>query len=138
MNGVFTFYFSCKNIFILLYSLVVKQGTWDLVPVWFQLKLAFNVFCFVLFFFFFFLAALFDQVNRKQCIYALFTNLQISLFSNFFIKNKSLDAIHTFKNYFVTVFSVSIFSFSKNKFNLNGPLILPIPRMEDSYNLFYW
>ena len=31
---------------------------------------------------------------------------QISLFSNFFIKNGSHDTIHTFKNYFITVFSV--------------------------------
>ena len=46
---------------------------------------------------------------------------QISLFSNFFIKNGSHDTIHTFKNYFVTVFSV--FSFSINKFNPNGPYI---------------
>ena len=46
---------------------------------------------------------------------------QISLFSNFFIKNESHDTIHTFKNYFVTVFSV--FSFSINKFNPNGPYI---------------
>ena len=44
---------------------------------------------------------------------------QISLFSNFFIKNESHDTIHTFKNYFVTVFLV--FSFSNNKFNPNGP-----------------
>ena len=36
------------------------------------------------------------------------------------IKNGSHDTIHTFKNYFATVFSV--FSFSKNKFYLNGPL----------------
>ena len=36
---------------------------------------------------------------------------QTSLFSNFFIKNGSHSTIHTFKNYFVTVFSV--FSFSK-------------------------
>ena len=36
---------------------------------------------------------------------------QITLFSNFFIKNGSHDIIHTFKNYFVIVFSV--FSFSK-------------------------
>ena len=46
---------------------------------------------------------------------------QISLFSNFFIKNESHDTIHTFKNYFVTVFLV--FSFSINKFNPNGPYI---------------
>ena len=33
---------------------------------------------------------------------------QISLFSNFFIKNGSHDTIHTFKNYFAIVFSVSV------------------------------
>ena len=53
---------------------------------------------------------------------ALFTDSQISLFSNFFIKNRSHDTIHTFKNYFVTVFSVSVFNFNKNKLNPNGPL----------------
>ena len=41
----------------------------------------------------------------------LFTDPQTSFFNNFFIKNGSHDTIHTFKNYFVTVFSV--FSFSK-------------------------
>ena len=35
----------------------------------------------------------------------------------------SHNTIHTFKNYFATMFSV--FSFSNNKFNLNGPLISP-------------
>ena len=34
----------------------------------------------------------------------LFMDPQISLFSNFFIKNWSHGTIHTFKNYFVTVF----------------------------------
>ena len=33
-------------------------------------------------------------------------NSQISLFNNFFIKNRSRSTIHTFKNYFVTVFSI--------------------------------
>ena len=42
------------------------------------------------------------------------------LYSEKKIKNWSHDTIHTFKNYFVTIFSV--FSFSKNKFNTNGPL----------------
>ena len=45
---------------------------------------------------------------------ALFMDPQISLFSNFFIKNGSHDIIYTFKNYFITVFfsfSVSVFSF---------------------------
>ena len=34
----------------------------------------------------------------------------------------SHDIIHTFKNYFTTVFSVSVFNFSKNKLNPNGLL----------------
>ena len=54
----------------------------------------------------FFPAAIVDQVFREQCIRALFTDLQTSLFNNFFIKNWSHSTIHTFKNYFVTVFSV--------------------------------
>ena len=37
---------------------------------------------------------------------------QISLFSNFFIKNRSHGTIHTFKNYFITVFSIFNFQFS--------------------------
>ena len=43
---------------------------------------------------------------------------QIPIFSNFFIKNESHSTIHTFKNYFATVFSV----FSKNKLYPNVPL----------------
>ena len=50
---------------------------------------------------------------------------QISLFSNFFIKNESHDTIHTFKNYFTIIFSV--FSFSNNKFNPNGPILYFFP-----------
>ena len=38
------------------------------------------------------------------------------------IKNESHNTIHTFKNYFAIVFSV--FSFSNNKFNPNGPNIV--------------
>ena len=57
-------------------------------------------------------------------------DLQIPLFSNFFIKNGSHDTIHIFKNYFATVFSVSIFSFNKNKINPNGPFIAVL------YNIF--
>ena len=73
------------------------------------------------FFFFFFLKlAIVDFVNGKQCICILFTVPQITLFNNFFIKNGSHNTIYTFKNYFATMFSVSIFSFSKNKLNPNG------------------
>ena len=49
----------------------------------------------------------------------LFTDPQIPLFNNFFIKNGSHGNIHTFKKYFATVFSVLVFSFSKNKLNPN-------------------
>ena len=66
-------------------------------------------------------AAIVDFVSNKQCICVLFTVSQITLFNNFFIKNGSHSTIYTFKNYFATVFSVSIFSFSKNKLNPNEP-----------------
>ena len=59
-------------------------------------------------FFFFFQPAIVDFVNCEQCICVLFTVPQITLFSNFFIKNGSHNTIYTFKNYFVTVFSVSV------------------------------
>ena len=36
----------------------------------------------------------------------LFTGLIIFFFNKIFIKNRSQDTIHTFKNYFVTMFSV--------------------------------
>ena len=49
---------------------------------------------------------------------------QITLFRNFFTKNGSYSTIYTFKNYFVTVFSVSVFNFSKNKLNPNRPYIV--------------
>ena len=55
----------------------------------------------------------------KQCISVLFMDPQISLFSNFFIKNGSHGTIHTFKNYFATVFSVFSFQFQQNKLYSN-------------------
>ena len=73
---------------------------------------------------FFFQPTIVDFVNYEQYICALFTVLQITLFSNFFIKNGSHNTIYTFENYFATVFSVSVFNFSKNKFNPNTPSIL--------------
>ena len=87
-------------------------------------RLRFITAFFSFFFFFFFSAAIVDFVNCEQCICALFTIPQITLFNNFFIKNGSHSTIYTFKNYFATVFSVSVFSFSKNKFNPNTPKIL--------------
>ena len=83
---------------------------------------------FVLFFFFFgssrtIWASQPWTVHREQCTDALFMVPQIPLFSHFFIKNGSHDTIYTFKNYFATVFSASIFSFSKNKLNPNGSIV---------------
>ena len=49
------------------------------------------------------------------------------------IKNESHGTIHTFKNYFTTVFS--IFSFSNNKFNSNGSYIC-ISYVMNSFFLF--
>ena len=78
---------------------------------------------FPLFFLFFFQPIIVDFVNYEQYICALFTVLQITLFSNFFIKNGFHNTIYTFENYFATVFSVSVFNFSKNKLNPNTPII---------------
>ena len=39
------------------------------------------------------------------------------------IKNGSHGTFHTFKNYFATVFQFSVFSFSNNKLNPNGPQV---------------
>ena len=74
-------------------------------------------------FFFFFQPTIVDFVNCEQCICVLFTVLQLTLFSNFFIKNGSHNTIYIFKNYFALMFSVSVFSFSKNKLNPNTPLM---------------
>ena len=94
----------------------------DCVTVWFAMKPT-STFLLHVFLFFFFQSAIVDFVNCEQCICVLFTVPQITLFSNFFIKNGSHNTIYPFKNYFVTVFSVSVFSFSKNKFNPNTPYI---------------
>ena len=77
-----------------------------------------------LFFFFFLICSIRTcwLFYSKKYIYVLFTDPQILLFSNFFIKNGSHCTIYTFKNYFITVFLVSVFSFSKNKLNPNGPI----------------
>ena len=58
--------------------------------------------------------------NHEQFIYARFMDSQIPLFNNFFIKNWSYGTIHTFKNYFATVFFS--FQFQQNKFYPNKPL----------------
>ena len=73
-----------------------------------------RVSAFFLFFIFYFLlsAVKVDIFNCEQYICILFMDLQISLFINFFIKNGFHSTIHTFKNYFVTVFFSFQFQFS--------------------------
>ena len=71
------------------------------------MRLRFGAAFFLFSFSFFGSAAIVDFVNCEQYIRALFTVPQITLFSNFFIKNGSHNTIYTFKNYFTTVFSVS-------------------------------
>ena len=96
-----------------------------IVTVWIQIisastffELRFSLYLFI---YFFCSAAIVDFVNCEQCIRVLFTVPQITLFSHFLLK-MGLAALFTlFKNYFATVFSVSIFSFSKNKLNPNTP-----------------
>ena len=98
---------------------------------------AFESFVFSRFFFFFFLALMNSNLTVHACdytvretkllfancsntVHALFIGPTITLFKKN-IKNGSHGTIHTFKNYFVIVFSV--FSFSKNKLYPNGPWI---------------
>ena len=85
------------------------------VPIWIQrfplnLKLRFSTFSSFFFPFFFplFHAFCFRLGDNQHC------SSTVHVFKN--IKNGSHDTIHTFKNYFVTVFSV--FSFSNNKHSL--------------------
>ena len=75
--------------------------------------------CIGLFIFFFELKYLTFPVNSTQ--YVLFMEPQILLLNNFFIKNESYDTIHTFKNYFTTVFFSFQFQFSAvSKRTLSG------------------
>ena len=55
-------------------------------------------------------------------VYALFMEPTATLFKKN-IKNGSHDTIHTFKNYFATVFSVFNFQFQQIKFYPNRPYV---------------
>ena len=58
----------------------------------------------------------------KITVHALFITVHSIVHALKNIKNGAHDTIHTFKNYFVTV--LSVFSFSNNKFNPNGPCVV--------------
>ena len=94
-----------------LFIFTPPHGYHYLVFVW--IRICGSTFAF-LSFFFFFLAACFEflAVNSAPVHYSQVS--QTSLFRHFFIKNGSHSTIHTFKNYFATVFSV--FSFKKISF----------------------
>ena len=101
-----------------------------LVPVWIE-SLRFSRFTFPAFHVSFFFPALVstfkDRIHCSWTVRALFMHCSNTVHMGSTtillkkIKNGFHSTIHTFKNYFATVFSV--FSFSKNKFNLNEPLI---------------
>ena len=65
---------------------------------------------------------LFNRFLATCGSYALFTDPQISLFNNFFIKNGFYSTIYTFKNYFATVFFCFQFLVFNFQLCLNGPL----------------
>ena len=71
-----------------------------------RVKRASQTFAFLPLFFFFFSRKvwLFNPFTTIWGFNALFTDLQISLFNNFFIKNKSYGIIYIFKNYFTIIF----------------------------------
>ena len=53
-----------------------------------------------------------SQKSRSRLKNVLFTRPKTSFFSKIFIKNGPHSTIHTFKNYFATMFSVFNFQFS--------------------------
>ena len=84
------------------------------------------------FFFFFWFSRVSRVISYCAAVYVGFSSVNSAFvhcsrahkfhFSQFFfIKNGSHSTIHIFKKYFATVFLVSVFSFSKNKLNPNGP-----------------
>ena len=60
------------------------------------------------------------RAETKITIHALFITVHSTVHALKNIKNGSHSTIHTFKNYFATV--LSVFSFSNNKLNPNGPI----------------
>ena len=89
----------------------IKYNPNGLVSVWIA-RFAHLVQCFFFFFFSAWTIKSYEFIVQE-------TKIIVHAFKN--IKNWSHGTIHTFKIYFATVFSV--FSFSKNKFNSNGPLM---------------
>ena len=104
-----------------------------LVLVWIALISAASVFPQFFFFFFSFKPQWLTRSSVNSALMHYSRTPQTPLFINFFIKNGSHSTIHTFKNYFATVFSVFSFQFQQNNFYPNRPLVL-LPM----YFFFFW
>ena len=118
-----------KQIYQILGRLTKQtQAIGDIAWVWIQRLLNPAPMFFRFFFFFLF----FTRLRRDRFYYSetIFTvhhcSSTVHTLKN--IKNWSHGTIHTFKNYFATVFSV--FSFSNNKFNPNRPCISELFKLE--------
>ena len=73
-----------------------------------HLRFVIRVFLLFFSFFFFVQPAIVDKSTVNSAPVHCSRVPQITLFNNFFIKNGSHSTIYTFKNYFATVFSVSV------------------------------
>ena len=111
-----------------------KKGRfWYKVLVWIPLKVA-STFCVFRIFFFLHVNSnitwFYCAVDKKYClctIHVLFMYYSCTV-------HESHDTIHTFKNYFATVFSV--FSFRNNKFNPNGPKVMFVQILVEEFLSF--
>ena len=91
---------------------ILKKFPFFFVFSYYAFGFAFHQLC--LRFFFFFLVIHVFQLSRDNMhyllgpmnSYALFTDLQVLYSNKNKNKNESYDTIHTFKNYFITIFSV--------------------------------
>ena len=96
----------------------------SVVSVWIEMNVVFSVSRFPFFFFFLRVNSNLTWVHCSRTVYHCSCTVHhclctVHALKN--IKNGSHGTIHTFKNYFATV--LSVFSFSNNKPNPNGPFV---------------
>ena len=84
-----------------------------------RLRFVICVFVFFFFFFFFLVQPVIVDLSIVNSASVHCSRIpQITIFNNFFIKNRSHSTIYTFKNYFATVLSVSA-KIAQSKWTLN-------------------
>ena len=110
----------CFNIIFVIYIGAVSIG------------IIASAFCVLHFSLFVFLLTRFSFFRRQESLFITVYKTSHALKN---IKNKSHDTIHTFKNYFTTVFSV--FSFSKNKLYSNRLIVFVWIRMKCGASTFH-